>query len=61
MTKLLEQAIAKVRQLPESEQNAIARIALDEIESERKWDALFEKSPEKLKAIADKAWAEHTR
>jgi len=59
MTKLLEQAIAKVRELPESEQNAIAQIVLDELQSEQRWDELFSKSPEKLKKFADQAWAEH--
>jgi hypothetical protein len=58
MTKLLEQAVDQARQLPESEQDAIARLVLDEIESERKWDRLFAKSPEKLSRLADQAWAE---
>jgi hypothetical protein len=59
MTRLLEQALAQVMQLPESEQDTIARLVLDEIESEREWDRLFAKSPEKLSRLADKAWAEH--
>jgi len=59
MTKLLEQAMSKVRQLPEADQDAIAQIVLDELESERRWDELFAKSPEKLQKLADKAWAEH--
>ena len=59
MTKLLEQVMAKVRELPEAEQDAIAQIVLDEIESERRWDELFAKSPEKLQKLADQAWAEH--
>ena len=59
MTKLLEDAIEKVRQLSEAEQDAIAQIVLDEIESERRWDELFGRSPEKLRALADRAWAEH--
>jgi hypothetical protein len=59
MTKLLETAIAKVRDLPEAEQNAIAQIVLDEIESERRWDELFARSPDKLRKLADEAWAEH--
>jgi hypothetical protein len=59
MTKLLEQAVEQARQLPESEQDAIARLVLDEIESERHWDRLFAKSPEGLSKLADKAWAEH--
>jgi len=59
MTKLLEQALEKVRTLPESEQDAIAQIVLDEIESERRWDELFAKSPEKVAKLADAAWSEH--
>lgn len=30
-----------------------------EIESERRWDELFAKSPDKLGKLADRAWAEH--
>lgn len=59
MTKLLEQAIAKVRGLPEVDQDAIAQIVLDELESEQKWDELFAKSPGKLQKLADEAWADH--
>ena len=59
MTKLPEDAIAKVRQMPADEQDAIARIVLDEIESGRRWKELFAKSPEKLRTLADRAWAEH--
>ena len=59
MTKRLEDAITKVRQLSEAEQDAIAQIVLDEIESERRWDELFVRSPEKLASLADRAWAEH--
>jgi len=59
MTKLLEQAVAKAKELPVAEQDAIAQIVIDEIESERRWEELFAKSPEKLRALADRAWAEH--
>lgn len=59
MTKLLEQALAKARQLPEAEQDAIARIVLDEIESEQRWDERFARSPDKLQKLADEAWSEH--
>jgi hypothetical protein len=59
MTKLLEQAVATVKELPESEQDAIAQLMLEEIEAERKWDQVIVKSPEKLAKLADKAWAEH--
>jgi hypothetical protein len=59
MTKLLEKAVAKAQELPEAEQDAIAQIVIDEIESERRWDESLAKSPEKLRKLADQAWAEH--
>jgi hypothetical protein len=59
MTKLLEQAVAKARELSEAEQDAIAQIVIDEIESERRWDESLAKSPEKLQKLADQAWSEH--
>ena len=59
MTKLLEQAVARVKELPEAEQDAIAQIVMDEIESERRWDELFARSPDKLLKLADGACAEH--
>jgi hypothetical protein len=59
MTRLLEEAIARAKQLPEGAQDAIARLVLDEIESDRKWDELFTRSPETLSKAADQAWAEH--
>ena len=59
MTTLLEQAVAKARDLPASEQDALASLMLEEIEADRKWDELIARSPKKLKKIADRAWAEH--
>jgi hypothetical protein len=59
MTRLLEEAVARAKQLSEPEQDAIGQIMLDEIESERRWEELFAKSPEKLRKLADNAWAEH--
>ena len=59
MTKLLEQAIARARELSQADQDAIGQLVLDEIESERHWDELFAKSPEKLRKLADEAMAEH--
>lgn len=59
MTKLFQQAIGKVSQLPAEEQDAIARLVLDEIESDRRWTDLIAKSPTVLADLADKAWSEH--
>jgi hypothetical protein len=59
MTRLLEQAVAKARGLSAAEQDELARLMMEEIEGERKWEEALSKSPEKLAKLADKAWAEH--
>lgn len=60
MTRLMEKAFEKARELPEDEQDAIASILLREIESEHRWDELFShpKSVEILSSLADEALAE---
>jgi hypothetical protein len=60
MSQLMEQAIAKVRRLPEADQEAIAAIILQEIESEQRWDELFARpeSADLLARMADEALAE---
>lgn len=59
MTELLERAIARLQNLPESEQNAIASIILDEIKDERRWDEAFSRSPDILAKLAASAMAEY--
>ena len=59
MTELLERAIAKLQNLPESEQNAIASIILAEIEDDQQWDEAFSRSPDLLAKLAASAMAEH--
>ena len=59
MTELLERAITRLQTLPESEQNAIASIILDEIEDERRWDEAFSRSPDILAKLAASAMAEY--
>ena len=51
MSKLLEEAIDKVKQLPDEEQDNIARLILDEVV----WDSILEKSKDKLAQLANKA------
>ena len=60
MTRLMEKAFEKARELPEDEQDAIASIILREIESEHRWDELFSQpmSVDHLSSLADKALAE---
>lgn len=60
MSQLMEQAFQKAMQLPESDQEAIASIILQEIEAERRWEELFSRpeSAELLSGMADKALAD---
>ncbi len=58
MTELMEKAIAEVTKLPEAEQNALAQWILDEVQSERQWDAQFQRSQNALAQLAAEALAE---
>lgn len=58
MTQLLEQAIQQMKQLPEAEQDAIAAVILEELQSERQWDAAFAGSQDHLAGLAREALAE---
>lgn len=59
MTELLECAIARLQALPESEQDAIAAMILEEIEDDRRWDESFSRSPNILAKLAASAMAEY--
>ena len=59
MTELLEQAIIKLKNLPASQQNAMATMILEELEDEQRWDEAFERSPDKLALLAAEAMAEY--
>jgi hypothetical protein len=54
MTQLLEQAIAELHKLPDSDQDAIAALILAEIDDERHWEVAFANSQEQLAGMADK-------
>jgi hypothetical protein len=54
VTKLLESAISRIKNLPEEEQDSIAQIILEELEDEKMWDEQFARSQDKLAAIAKK-------
>ena len=59
MTKLLKKAIQRLNALPDAEQDAYAKILLDEIESDRAWLKSFGESEDVLESLADEALAEH--
>ena len=60
MTEMLEKAISQMKQLPETDQDAMAHLILAELESERRWDASFAhpKSPLLLEKLLAEAEAE---
>jgi hypothetical protein len=58
MTKMLQKALEEASRLPPDEQDALAARILEEIDSERRWDELFAKSPHVLEKLAEEAKAE---
>ena len=52
MTKLPERALQQMAQLSAAEQDRIARLVLDEIEDEARWQATFAGSQAKLTELA---------
>jgi hypothetical protein len=61
MTRLREEAFARISELPADAQDELARWLLSELESERRWSKLFEKSGDVLDRLAEEALAEHRR
>lgn len=55
MTDMLQRALARVQQLPEEQQDALAALILEEIEDEARWDVAFARSPEILERLAAEA------
>jgi len=55
MTQALSAAVATAAQLPEEEQDALAAILLEEMESEERWSTLFADSPNLLERMAKEA------
>lgn len=59
MTELLERAIAKLKTLSASEQDAIASMILEELQDDLKWERAFASSPDTLAKLATTAMAEY--
>jgi len=58
MTKLLEKAFQQAAQLPDIDPNALAKWLLDDLRSEKRWDAAFAESEDILEALAEEALEE---
>lgn len=61
MTSLLEKAFDVASRLPTLEQNIVARMVLEEIESENKWDHLFSESEDTLAQLAQEALQDYAQ
>ena len=58
MTSILQQAFDKALKLTQEQQDAVGAWLLWELDSERRWDELFARSPELLEKLAADAIAE---
>jgi hypothetical protein len=61
MTALLQKAFKAASKLPKKEQDILATLLLEELQSEKRWAKAFEKSQDKLAVLADEALAEFQR
>ena len=60
MGQLLERAIEEARKLSEEDQEALAYLMLEEIDSERRWDELFSRPPSPaLERMMEEALEDH--
>ena len=59
MTRLMEKAYSRMAQLPDAEQDTIATLILEELDSEEQWTRQFAASADVLSSLAQKALAEH--
>ena len=59
MTKLLKKAFQEASNLPDIEQNSLAKWLMEELEAERKWDQAFAESEDVLGQLADEGLEAH--
>jgi hypothetical protein len=59
MTRLLEEALATLARLSERDQEALAAMILEELESESRWNEAFAGSQAQMARLADDALVEN--
>jgi hypothetical protein len=59
MTRLLDQALRALADLPEAEQDALAVAILAEVKGDETWEQQFGASAAQLERLADEAMSEH--
>jgi hypothetical protein len=58
MTRLLEQAIERLRAMPESKQDQLAQFLMNELEDDERWSASTVQHEQKLKGLVDSVLAD---
>ena len=58
MTKLLQEAITAISGLSELDQDAIAKMILEELASQKRWHETFSQSEDQLAPLEEKAISE---
>ena len=58
MTQLLEKALTEIYKLPPEKQDTIAALILEELDDERRWEAAFAESQDKLAQLVLKVRAD---
>jgi hypothetical protein len=61
MTRLMEQAIERLRALPEPQQDPLARFLLNELEDDAHWAASTERHADALSRLVDHVLADDAR
>jgi|AntRauTorcE11897_2_1112592.scaffolds.fasta_scaffold34641_1 hypothetical protein len=61
MDQLLEKAFDEASLLPAKEKKAFAAFILEELEKDRKWDALYKRSSSELSHLANDALKEYKK
>lgn len=59
MTRLLEKAFKEASKLPVIDQNSLAKLLLEALMTEKKWEQLFAESEDVLEHLADEALEVH--
>ncbi|MEX0777030.1 MAG: hypothetical protein WD042_15100 [Phycisphaeraceae bacterium] len=58
MTRLMEQAIARLRTVPDSQQDRLAKFLLHELEEDERWVHSTAQHEDKLKSLVDSVLAD---
>ena len=61
MTRLMEQAIERLRAVPEGEQDRLAQFLLSELDDDARWTASTAAHEDKLRALSERVLADDAR